>query len=79
MLLGIDIGTSSAKSVILDEDNGAVVAVGQQAYDFDAPQPGWAEQAPEMWWNAAKETIRAGCYSRPQFFRPDARAGFFGS
>ena len=73
MLLGIDIGTSSAKSVILDEDNGAVVAVGQQAYDFDAPQPGWAEQAPEMWWNAAKETIRAAL--RASRIAPDAIRG----
>jgi len=56
-ILGIDIGTSGTKSVLLDE-NGGVAAVGQQAYDFDTPQPGWAEQDPEVWWEAVKTTIR---------------------
>jgi xylulokinase len=55
-LLGIDIGTSSTKSVLLSEA-GEIAAVGQQEYDFDTPQPGWAEQAPEVWWQAAKATI----------------------
>ena len=56
-MLGIDIGTSGTKSVLLDE-RGGVAAVGQQAYDFDTPRPGWAEQDPEVWWNAVKTTIR---------------------
>ena len=41
-LLGIDIGTSSTKSLLLNE-SGDVVAIGQKAYDFDTPHPGWAE------------------------------------
>lgn len=56
-LLGIDIGTSSTKTVVLEEA-GNVVAIGQQPYDFETPQPGWAEQAPEVWWQAAKRTIQ---------------------
>ncbi len=56
-LLGIDIGTSSTKSLLLD-DTGNVEAIGQRAYDFDMPHPGWAEQEPKVWWNAAKETIQ---------------------
>lgn len=56
-LLGIDIGTSSTKSLLLNEA-GEVVAIGQQAYDFDTPHPGRAEQEPVVWWNAAKETIQ---------------------
>ena len=55
-LLGIDIGTSSAKSVLLSE-SGDVVAIGQEAYDFDTPRSGWAEQEPEVWWAATKSTI----------------------
>ncbi len=55
--LGIDIGTSSTKSVLLNE-SGDVVTLGQHVYDFDTPQPGWAEQEPEVWWNAAKTTIQ---------------------
>ena len=56
-LLGIDLGTSSAKSLLLDE-NGAMCGIGQTAYDFETPQPGWAEQAPEVWWQAAQATIQ---------------------
>lgn len=56
-LLGVDVGTSSTKSVLLAE-SGEVVAIGQKAYDFDTPRPGWAEQNPEVWWDAAKETIQ---------------------
>ncbi len=56
-LVGIDIGTSSTKSVLLEE-SGTIVAIGQKEYDFDTPRPGWAEQEPEVWWNAAKDTIQ---------------------
>jgi xylulokinase len=56
-LLGIDIGTSSTRSLLLEE-SGTIVAIGQKEYDFDMPHPGWAEQEPEVWCNAAKETIR---------------------
>jgi xylulokinase len=56
-LLGIDIGTSSTKSVLLDE-TGRVTAIGQHLYDFETPRPGWAEQEPEAWWDAAKVTIQ---------------------
>ncbi len=55
-LLGIDIGTSSTKSVLLSE-LGEIVVIGRQAYDFDTPRPGWAEQEPEVWWDAAKSAI----------------------
>lgn len=56
-LLGIDVGTSSTKSVLLSE-SGEVIAIGQKAYDFETPRPGWAEQDPEVWWNAAKDSIQ---------------------
>jgi xylulokinase len=40
MLLGLDIGTGSAKAVLLD-DNGNTVAEAGAAYSVDAPHPGW--------------------------------------
>jgi len=55
-MIGIDIGTSGTKSVLLDSA-GTIAAVGHSAYDFDMPRPGWAEQEPEVWWQAAKITI----------------------
>lgn len=57
MTLGIDIGTSGTKCVLLDAD-GAVTAVGYAAYDFDTPKPGWAEQDPDVWWQASVNTIQ---------------------
>ena len=44
-LLGIDIGTSSCK-VALFEENGAVAAAGGSEYPVSYPQKGWAEQDP---------------------------------
>jgi len=56
-LIGIDIGTSGTKSVVVDE-TGQLVATGQEAYNFDTPHPGWAEQTPDVWWDAATHTIQ---------------------
>lgn len=56
-LMGIDLGTSSLKTVIMDRD-GHLLAICQKDYAFDIPRPGWAEQDPEVWWQAAVETIR---------------------
>nr|MCU0261457.1 FGGY family carbohydrate kinase [Ilumatobacteraceae bacterium] len=58
-LLGLDIGSSSVKACLLDADSGKVVAGAQSPKDemrIDAPQPGFAEQDPDMWW---KEMINA--------------------
>ena len=51
MLLGLDVGTSSAKVLLLD-DRGEVVAEAGAAYAVDRPRPGWAETHPERWWEA---------------------------
>jgi xylulokinase len=51
--LGIDIGSSSVKASVLDTASGESVASftsPRTELPIDAPQPGWAEQAPGMWW-----------------------------
>jgi len=55
-LLGIDIGTSGAKTLLVNE-LGELIALAWKEYGIDTPRPGWAEQHPETWWNAAKMTI----------------------
>ena len=50
-LLGIDLGTGSVKLVTLDAD-GVERAVASQPYALSSPQPGWAEIAPDVWWQA---------------------------
>lgn len=56
-LLGIDLGTSGVKSILMDRD-GNLRAVCRQEYSFDIPKEGWAEQDPQTWWEAAANTIR---------------------
>jgi xylulokinase len=57
-VLGIDLGTSSTKTVLLDE-SGNVVAQASASYPLLQPQPNWVEQNPADWWHAVCETIRA--------------------
>ena len=57
-LLGIDIGTSSTKAVIIDEA-GTVCGCASECYEMIRPQQGWAEQAVEKWWLAVCNSVRA--------------------
>ena len=54
-LIGIDIGTSATKVLVIDE-SGAIRARHSQGYPLSTPEPGWAEQDPAHWWQA----VRAG-------------------
>lgn len=55
--LGIDLGTSSVKIVLMDEE-GKVAASISKDYPINYPKKNWAEQNPEDWWNSTKEGIR---------------------
>ena len=57
MLLGIDIGTSSAKAVLIDRD-GVIAGQGTAPYEVRFPRPGWAESNPEDWLRGARDAIR---------------------
>ena len=54
--LGIDIGTSACKALVLGKD-GNVLASYTSEYGLDQPQPGWTEQNPRVWIKGAKEAI----------------------
>ncbi len=54
--LGIDIGTSAVKTVLVDEDQ-RIICEATSGYDVSYPQALWAEQPPERWWKAVCETI----------------------
>jgi xylulokinase len=61
LLLGIDIGSSSVKTSLLDADTGKSIiskAFPEQEMIIQAPQKGWAEQDPEMWWKYVQHSIR---------------------
>jgi xylulokinase len=49
--LGIDLGTSSIKAVLLDSD-GDIRATASADYPLLKPKPGWVEQNPADWWDA---------------------------
>ena len=57
MLLGLDLGTSSAKALLLDED-GCAVGEGSASYPVRSPRPGWAESSPNHWWKAVVEATK---------------------
>lgn len=58
MFLGIDVGTSGVKAVVLD-GHGAVVGQGVAALTVQRPQPLWSEQDPDDWWAATDAAVRS--------------------
>jgi len=58
MYIGIDLGTSGVKVVLLDE-NQHILATTQQSLPISRPQPRWSEQNPEDWWNATNIAMLA--------------------
>ncbi|MBX3402071.1 MAG: xylulokinase [Phycisphaeraceae bacterium] len=58
LLLGLDIGTSAAKGVLLDAHAERIVAESSVEYPLSQPRPGWSEQDPEDWWLAVCRIAR---------------------
>lgn len=59
LLLGVDIGTYSAKGVLCTPD-GEVLAEHIVEHTIDIPRPGWAEQdADKVWWDGFVQICRA--------------------
>ena len=56
-LMGLDISTTSAKALIVDE-GGNVIAVANTAQPISQPKPLWSEQDPADWWDGMVESIR---------------------
>ena len=54
MFLGIDLGTSELKLLLLDEQH-AIVATTGVPLTVQRPQPLWSEQDPAAWWAALDE------------------------
>ncbi|MDE2133188.1 MAG: xylulokinase [Alphaproteobacteria bacterium] len=57
MFLGIDVGTSSVKAVLTD-DNDQTVAQASAPLTVERPQPLWSEQDADAWWRATVEAVR---------------------
>ncbi|MFB4351454.1 FGGY-family carbohydrate kinase [Microbacterium sp. CR_7] len=48
--LGVDIGTSSSKGVLVDAD-GAIVATATRSHEVSRPRAGWVEMDGDVWWD----------------------------
>ena len=57
-MLGLDIGTSGAKAVVV-RDDGEVIATGTADYPISHPHPLWSEQDPADWWDGARAALQA--------------------
>jgi xylulokinase len=56
-LLGIDVGTGGTRALIIDEQGRLLGAATAEHVAFASPQPGWSEQDPRDWWQAARQAI----------------------
>ena len=54
--IGIDLGTSSLKLLLVDE-TGKVLNTVSRDYPLIFPHPGWSEQRPEEWWSAVESGL----------------------
>jgi xylulokinase len=65
MFLGIDVGTSSVKAILMDEA-GEVIDVSSAAVAISRPKSLWSEQNPSDWW-ASTEIAVAGLSSKHRY------------
>ena len=56
LFIGIDLGTSACKLLLVAEDGSILNSVTKE-YPLIFPRPGWSEQRPEDWWEAVRTGI----------------------
>ncbi len=57
LYIGIDLGTSAVKLLLMDQD-GKIVNVVSKEYPLYFPHPGWSEQKPEDWYAQTMEGMK---------------------
>ncbi|CAJ1945837.1 unnamed protein product, partial [Cylindrotheca closterium] len=64
VVIGVDGGTESIRACCFDAETGDVVGKScASAYKTYHPQPGWAEQMPQDWWENLGEAVRGAVAS----------------
>ncbi|WP_313448345.1 xylulokinase, partial [Pseudescherichia sp.] len=58
MYIGIDLGTSGVKAILLNEQ-GEMLASHTEKLSVSRPHPLWSEQDPEQWWLATNSALKA--------------------
>ncbi|PWK65707.1 xylulokinase [Aminobacter sp. AP02] len=65
MYLGLDLGTSGVKALLIDADQN-VIGSGHGALDVSRPHPGWSEQDPAEWIRATEDAIAELKVAKPR-------------
>ena len=65
LFLGIDIGTSATKTLLINE-KGRILAESSADYPLYHPKPLWSEQDPDDWWHATVKTARTEAFPPAQ-------------
>ena len=76
LLLGIDIGTSSVKASVVDSVTQQCICSAyypETENEIISPQPGWAEQSPDQWWEHVKQAILK-CHAQKKYNSHDIGA-----
>jgi hypothetical protein len=71
-LLGLDIGTTATKGIVLHPERG-IVAQAEAPATLVSPKPGWAEADPLEWWRNVRTVARA-CLHEAQIRAEDIAA-----
>lgn len=58
MFLGIDLGTSSLKALLIDGQD-RILAQASAPLEVASPRPSWSEQDPQGWWDACVRSVLA--------------------
>lgn len=64
MFLGIDLGTSEIKVLLMNGDGTLVATIGSPL-SVQRPEPRWSEQSPEDWWQGTLQTVDRMRQSHP--------------
>lgn len=56
-ILALDMGTQSTRAALVTSD-GEILGIAQIKHEVDSPQPGWAQQRPDSWWEETCQAVR---------------------
>lgn len=77
LLLGLDIGTSAVKAIIVDAED-REQASAEAPLSIDRPQPLWSEQQPDAWWTASAAVLDRLAAEHPKLMSGVAALGLSG-
>ncbi len=77
MYLGIDLGTSEVKCLLLDDQHQIIASLGE-ALTVQRPQPLWSEQHPADWWTATDRALQRLAASHADAMRAVRAIGLSG-